>query len=316
MEKAKILFVFNPRAGKAKIRNKLCDMIDIFVKAGYEVTAYPTQEEGDATRAVRDKRDDYDLVVCSGGDGTLDEVVNGMVKCQKQIPIGYIPAGSTNDFAKSLGIPKNMVKAAEAIVNGRDYACDIGEMNGESFVYIAAFGLFTDVSYETSQEIKNILGHMAYILEGMKRLSSIKSYRLKITYQNKTAEEETEAEDRGWIDRAEVIEDEFIFGMVTNSISVGGFKRITGKYVELDDGEFEVTLIRKPSNPLELNAIIASLLNRRINTDHMYCFKTAGIIFESEEELSWTTDGEFGGCHKRVEINNQKRAVKIRIPEK
>lgn len=306
MEKEKILFVFNPRAGKAKIRNKLCDIIDIFVKAGYEVTVYPTQEEGDAVRAVRDKKEDYDLVVCSGGDGTLDEVVNGMMKCQKQVPIGYIPAGSTNDFGKSLGIPKNMQKAAEAIANGLDYACDIGEINGESFVYIAAFGLFTDVSYETSQEIKNVLGHMAYILEGMKRLSSIKSYRLKITYRNKSEEE-------GY--RDETIEDEFIFGMVTNSISVGGFKRITGKYVELDDGEFEVTLIRKPSSPLELNAIIAALLNRRINTDHMYCFKTAKIVFESEEEIPWTTDGEFGGCHKRVEIKNQKQAVKIRIPE-
>lgn len=316
MERAKILFVFNPRAGKAKIRSKLCDIIDIFVKAGYEVTAYPTQEEGDAVRIVRDKKEDYDLVVCSGGDGTLDEVVNGMMKCQKQVPIGYIPAGSTNDFAKSLGIPKNMEKAAGTIANGLDYACDIGEINGESFVYIAAFGLFTDVSYETSQKIKNVLGHMAYILEGMKRLSSIKSYRLKITYQNKTAKEGTEADGREWTDKEETIEDEFIFGMVTNSISVGGFKRITGKYVELDDGEFEVTLIRKPSNPLELNAIIAALLNRRINTDHMYCFKTAKIVFESEEEIPWTTDGEFGGCHKRVEIKNQKQAVKIRIPEK
>lgn len=312
MEKQKILFVFNPRSGKAKIKNKLCDIINIFVKAGYEVTVYPTQEEGDAVRAVRDKKEDYDLVVCSGGDGTLDEVVNGMMKCQKQIPIGYIPAGSTNDFAKSLGIPKNMVKAAESIAGGSDYACDIGEMNGESFVYIAAFGIFTDVSYETSQEIKNVLGHMAYILEGMKRLSSIKSYRLKITYQSREAEEGSQE----WAVKEETIEDEFIFGMVTNSISVGGFKRITGKYVELDDGEFEVTLIRRPSNPLELNAIIAALLNRRINTDHMYCFKTANIIFASDEEIPWTTDGEFGGCHKRVDIKNRNRAVKIRMLEK
>ena len=316
MEETRILFVFNPRAGKAKIKNKLCDIINIFAKAGYEITVYPTQKEGDAVRAVRDKKEDYDLVVCSGGDGTLDEVVNGMMKCQKQIPIGYIPAGSTNDFAKSLGIPKNMVKAAEAIANGRDYACDIGEINGESFVYIAAFGMFTDVSYETSQEIKNILGHMAYILEGMKRLSSIKSYRFKITYRNRTEKEDEEGNHREWTDKDEVIEDEFIFGMVTNSISVGGFKRITGKYVELDDGEFEVTLIRKPSNPLELNAIIAALLNRRINTDHMYCFKTEKIVLESEEEIPWTTDGEFGGCHKKVEITNRKQAVKIRIPEK
>ncbi len=308
----KILFVFNPRAGKAKIRNRLCDIIDVFVKAGYEVTVYPTQEEGDAIRAVRDKREDYDLLVCSGGDGTLDEAVSGMIKCRKQIPIGYIPAGSTNDFAKSLGIPKDMVKAAEVIAAGQDYACDIGAMNEECFVYIAAFGLFTDVSYETSQDVKNILGHMAYILEGMKRLPSVKSYKLKVNYKYK---KEGEDGSRKLYEEAE-LEDEFIFGMVTNSISVGGFKRITGKYVELDDGEFEVTLIRKPSNPLDINVIIAALLNRRINTEHMYCFKTPEIVFESAEEIPWTTDGEFGGNHKKVNIKNKKQAVKIRVPEK
>lgn len=303
MERPKILFVFNPRSGKAKIKNKLCDIIDIFVKAGYEVTVYPTQEEGDAIRAVRDKREDYALLVCSGGDGTLDEVVNGMIKCGKQIPIGYIPAGSTNDFARSLGIPKDMKRAAEMIVNGKDYACDIGAINEECFVYIAAFGIFTDVSYETSQNVKNVLGHMAYILEGMKRISSIKSYKMRVKYWQEANGQE------------KVIEDEFIFGMVTNSISVGGFRRITGKYVELDDGEFEVTLIRRPSNPLDINAIMASLLSRRINTDHMYCFKTAKITFESQEEIPWTTDGEFGGNHKVVDICNWKQAVEIRVGE-
>lgn len=293
-----MLFIFNPRAGKAKIKNKLCEIIDIFVKAGYEVTVYPTQEAGDAVRAVREKEDGYDILACSGGDGTLDEVVNGMVQCNKNIPIGYIPAGSTNDFAGSLGIPKDMIKAAQIVVDGSDYPCDIGAFNEESFVYIAAFGLFTDVSYETKQDIKNVLGHMAYILEGMKRLPSVKSYKLRISYEDA------------------VIEDEFIFGMVTNSISVGGFKRITGKYVELDDGVFEVTLIRKPTNPLELNLIIAALLNRNINNDYMYCFKTAEIAFEAPQEIPWTMDGEFGGSHKRVCIKNRKQAVTIRVPVK
>lgn len=326
METVKVLFVFNPRSGKAKIRNKLCDIIDMFTKAGYEVTVYPTQKEGDAIHAVRDKEEDYDLLVCSGGDGTLDEAVNGMIKCAKQIPIGYIPAGSTNDFAKSLGIPKDMLKAAKVIVNGRDYACDIGMMNEKCFVYIAAFGLFTDVSYETSQDIKNVLGHMAYILEGMKRLPAVKSYKLKVGYLKKEAEKEggkKEILHEGILEEEtlqegsvmEMIEDEFIFGMVTNSISVGGFKRITGKYVKLDDGEFEVTLIRKPANPLDINVIIAALVSKRINTDYMYCFKTSEIIFESEEEIPWTTDGEFGGNHQKVSIKNQKRAVRIRIPD-
>lgn len=298
MANQKMFFLFNPRAGKARIKNKLYEIIDIFVKAQYEVTVYPTQKEGDAMRVVRDMSDDYDILVCSGGDGTLDEVVNGMSRRNKKIPIGYIPAGSTNDFAGSIGIPKDMIKAAQIIVNGRNYACDIGEFNEETFVYIAAFGLFTEVSYETSQDVKNVLGHMAYILEGVKRLSSIKSYRMKVCYDDIE------------------LEDEFMFGMVTNSISVGGFKRITGKYVELDDGEFEVTLIKKPASLIELNMIVAALLNRNINTDYMYCFKTSKIIFESPIEISWTTDGEFGGDHKEVRIKNKKQAVQIRVPVK
>ncbi len=306
MEAKNILFVYNPRAGKAKIHSKLCDIIDIFAKAGCEITVYPTQQEGDAARAVMNKKKRYDLLVCSGGDGTLDETVNGMIKCSKRIPIGYIPAGSTNDFAMSLGLPKDMCRAAEVIVSGIDYPCDIGTFNENCFVYIAAFGLFTDVSYETSQAMKNVLGHMAYLLEGMKRISSIKSYNLKATYRS--SEQEADGGEEN------TIEDEFIYGMVTNSLSVGGFKRITGKYVELDDGEFEVTLIKKPSNPLEINMIIAALLNRRINTDYMYCFKTREITFEAEGEIPWTTDGEFGGNHKRVHIENMKQAVKIRVP--
>ena len=296
----KILFVFNPRAGKARIRNKLCDIIDIFTKAGYEVTVYPTQYEGDAVNVVRDKKKSYDLLVCSGGDGTLDEVVNGMIKSSKQIPIGYIPAGSTNDFAGSLGISKDMCKAARCIADGRDYACDIGTFNEECFVYIAAFGLFTDVSYETSQEIKNVLGHMAYILEGVKRLSAIRSYKLKVYYKEESGEDK-------------VIEDEFIFGMVTNSLSVGGFKRITGRNVELDDGKFEVTLVRKPMNLLDINMIRSSFLNRKIDMNYMYCFKVSEVVFEAEDEIAWTNDGEFGGNHSIVHIKNMKQAVKIRV---
>jgi len=334
VEAKKIFFVYNPRAGKAKIQSRLCDIIDIFAKAGCEITVYPTQKEGDAALAVRNKKKRYDLLVCSGGDGTLDEAVNGMIKSSKRIPIGYIPAGSTNDFAMSLGLPKDMCKAAEVIVSGRDYPCDIGTFNEACFVYIAAFGLFTDVSYETSQQIKNVLGHMAYLLEGVKRISSIKSYALKVRYressvpsvdgQQEGAQEEMQIKMPLDIEiplesqpekQEKTIEGDFIFGMVTNSLSVGGFKRITGKYVELDDGEFEVTLIKKPSNPLEINTILAALINRNINTDYMYCFKTREITFESEEAIPWTTDGEFGGSHRNVHIENMKRAVTIRVPE-
>ncbi len=296
MAHKKMLFIYNPKAGKGQIRNNLLDIIDIFVKGGYEVTAYPTQYAGDAIRAAEEDSARFDMVVCSGGDGTLDEVVTGLMRKEKRVPIGYIPAGSTNDFANSLYIPKNMKEAANAVVNGDRFLCDVGSFNENTFVYIAAFGLFTDVSYETEQEMKNLLGHMAYLLEGMKKLTNIKSYHMKITTEDT------------------VIEDDFLYGMITNSISVGGFKRITGKYVDLSDGVFEVTLIKRPSNPMELNQILTALVMKDIDTDQMYCFKTSYMRIESEEEVAWTLDGEFGGRHTDVVVRNQKQALSIMVP--
>ena len=297
--KKKMLFIYNPRAGKSQIRSNLLDMIDIFVKAGYEVTAYPTQAQGDGIKAVTERQIGYyDMIACSGGDGTLDEVVTGMMQCEKRLPIGYVPAGTTNDFAGSLGIPRSMEKAARVIVDGRSFRCDVGGFNENIFVYIAAFGLFTDVSYETRQDMKNVLGHMAYVLEGMRKLSKVRSYAMKVTSG----------------DRA--IEGDFIFGMITNSLSVGGFKKITGDNVKLDDGVFEVTLIRRPGNPVELNTIMAAMVNRNIDTDLMECFTASELQIESAEDIAWTLDGEFGGRHSRVEIQNYKQALEIRVPGK
>ena len=233
--KKKMLFVYNPKAGKAQIRNKLADILDIFAKEDYEVTIYPTQRAGEATQIVEQREEKYDLIVCSGGDGTLDEVVSGMMNSGRITPIGYIPAGSTNDFAQSHGLPKNMIRAAHIAVEGKDFACDVGRFNEETFVYVAAFGLFTNVTYETNQDMKNILGHMAYILQGVKSLSAIPSYPMKITHDD------------------QVIEEEFMLGMITNSVSVGGFKGITGKHIKLDDGVFEVTLIKRPKTIKALN---------------------------------------------------------------
>ena len=179
--------------------------------------------------------------MCSGGDGTLDEVVTAMARRKDPVPIGYIPTGTTNDFANSLHISKDLLEAADTAANGVPFPCDVGVFNDDYFVYIAAFGLFTDVSYETKQSVKNVLGHLAYVLEGTKRLFNIPSYHIKITHDGET------------------IEDDFVFGMVTNSRSVGGFKGIVGKEVIFDDGEFEVTLIKTPKNPIELNEIVASL---------------------------------------------------------
>jgi len=294
--KKKMLFVYNPKAGKERIRSNLLDIIDIFSRADYEVTVYPTQERGDAEKAVMERDEKFDIVACSGGDGTLDEVVNGMWKSGRNTPIGYVPAGSTNDFAVSLGIPSKMHESALSLVSGKPFACDVGIMNEETFVYIAAFGLFTDVSYLTRQEIKNAIGHMAYILEGAKRLSEIKSYHVKVTY------------DEG------VIEDDFVVGMVTNSTSVGGFKDITGKHVKLDDGVFEVTLVKLPDNMVDMSNLLASFINRDIDTEHMYCFKTKHVVFESDEKIAWTRDGEYGGDHNVVDIRNENKALTLIIP--
>lgn len=291
----KLLFIYNPKAGKAQIKGKLADILDVFAKAGYEMTVAPTQKRGDARELAAVRSPEYELVVCSGGDGTLDETVTGMMQSGFRTPIGYIPAGSTNDFGGSLALPKNMVRAAETIVQGRNFSCDIGSFNKDIFVYIAAFGLFTDVSYETGQDMKNVLGHMAYLLEGMKRLPAVRSFPMEVSWDGRT------------------VKDDFIFGMITNSISVGGFKNITGKNVKLNDGLFEVTLIKRPKNPVELNAIMISLLNRDIDTNAMHCFRTSELTFTSEKPVAWTLDGENGGSHTAVTIRNIHKGIDIRV---
>lgn len=294
----RLLFIYNPRAGKGLLGAKVSDIVDMFVKAGYEVVIYPTQAYQDAYRKIKQyDAKQYDLVVCGGGDGTLDEVVTGMMQREEQDPIGYIPTGTVNDFASSLQIPKDILKAADTAVNGELFACDVGRFNEDVFVYIAAFGIFTDVSYQTNQQMKNILGHLAYLLEGTKRIFSVPSYKIKVTH------------DEG------VIEDEFILGMVTNSRSVGGFRNMIGRNVTFDDGLFEVTLIKKPTNPIALQEIIAALLIEQVDTKHMYTFKTREIKFESLEQIPWTLDGEFGGDHDEVLIRNEQKKLRIMIPE-
>lgn len=294
----KLLFILNPHSGKGHVKGRLFGIIDIMVKAGYEVTAYPTQCRDDAQRKVREEAGDFDLVVCSGGDGTLDEVVTGMMQRQDRVPIGYIPAGSTNDFANSLKIPKDMLKAAAVAVQGRRFPVDVGDFNHDSFIYVAAFGLFTAVSYQTSQSLKNVLGHAAYILEGAKSLLDIPTYQMRVEHDD------------------EVIEGEFIYGMISNSISVGGFKNLTGKHVLLDDGVFEVTLIKAPKNPIEMNEIIINLTNRKDNSDLIYTFKTDELRIYPETTIPWTLDGEFGGEHRDVVIKNMHQAVEIMVKNK
>lgn len=292
-----MLFVYNPKAGRGQIHGALSKIIDVFVKAGFEVTIHPSQEFRDAYQKVLDYADGaYDMVACSGGDGTLDEVVTAMMKRNEKSVIGFIPAGSTNDFANSLKLPTNILEAANTVVNGQIFPCDVGKFNEGYFVYVAAFGLFTDVSYQTTQEAKNLLGHLAYVLEGAKRVFNVPSYKVRLTY------------DDG------IIEDEFILGMVTNSRSVGGFRQIIGKNVVFDDGVFEVTLVKTPKNAVELQETLMAVITRQIDSKHVLTFKSAHMEFESEGEVPWTLDGEDGGRHKNVVIQNLHRELKIMIP--
>lgn len=289
----RLLFIFNPRSGKGKIKNNLADIIDIMVKAGYEVTAYTTQCQGDAVEKARAEAANYDRIVCSGGDGTLDEVVTGVMTSGVKVPVGYIPAGSTNDFGNSLGIDKNMVHAAEIAANGKPFPCDIGKFNDDYFVYVAAFGLFTEVSYQTSQDLKNMLGHAAYILEGIKQIWDIPSFHMQVEYDGN------------------LLYDEFIYGMITNSMSVGGFKGIIPGDVGLNDGVFEVTLVKTPKNPIELNEILAFLTGIIKESNYVYSFQTSSIKLTCSDVVPWTLDGEYGGDHQVVSVVDCQQALEI-----
>lgn len=289
----RLLFIYNPFSGRKLIRSKLYDIVNIFAEAGYEIEIHPTQSHQDAMRMACECADRFDRIVCSGGDGTLDEVVTGVVQSGSKVPIGYIPAGSTNDFGNTLGIPKDMIKAAKIAVSDDLFECDYGKLNDAIFVYVAAFGLFTDTSYNTPQEMKNFWGHFAYVLEGMKTLHEISSYNMRL-----------ECSER-------IIQDRFIFGMVTNSASVGGFKGITGTDVDLSDGVFEVTLVRTPNNVVELNRIITALTTKKEDSDLVFSFKTDKLKCIFDEDVAWTIDGEYAGKNMLFDIENVQHGFTI-----
>lgn len=290
----RLLFIYNPKAGKGMIHGKVSALIDIFIDHGYLPTVYPTQSRGDATHRINEWVEDFDAIVCAGGDGTLDEVVEGVLRSGRDIPIGYIPTGSTNDFAGSLGIPKDMFKAAELAVSGHALPCDIGRLHdGKHFVYVAAFGALTEVSYETDQNWKNVFGHAAYVFEAIKRLGDIKTYSLRV-----------ETDDT-------VIEDEFIYGMVTNSDSVGGFKGVLGQDIELADGVFEITLVKKLQSFFDIPPVLTELGKPESEGDKYYYRLKAGRIklTSLDGEIAWTLDGEYGGSFEEIEITNEHKAI-------
>ena len=295
----KLLFIYNPHSGKEKIKSKLSDIIESFVAAQYEVTVYSTRGKEDATSIIMDccSRTEYDVVACSGGDGTLNEIICGVMQLEKRPAIGYIPSGTTNDFASSLRIHKDMYKAAETVSEGRIFPCDIGEINERFFTYVVGFGAFTEVSYETSQAAKNTLGRLAYILEGAKRLTSLKSYHIIIEYDGIT------------------IEDDFIYGMISNSESIGGFKLMGKREVSLNDGLFEIFMIRMPKNLIDLQSIINSLLMEKENEKYIFTASTSQVTLRANEPISLSVDGEFGGAYDTIHIKNYKHAVEFLVPE-
>lgn len=292
----KMLFIHNPRAGRGMIRQNIADIIDIFTRGGYDVMVHPTQGVGDATRTVQDYGESVDAIVCCGGDGTFDEVLNGVMVACPDMKIGYIPCGSTNDFAKSLSIPTDPIEAAQDIVVGDVYQCDVGQFNSKFFSYVAAFGMFTNVSYETDQNLKNTLGHFAYLLEAGKQMFNIPSYHLMVD-----------------IDGVKT-EGNYTVGMVTNSRLVGGMKNITGTKVDMNDGLFEVTLVRTPTNPLETHDIIVELTNLDTQiTSHSMVdkFKGRRIAIEAPDNIAWTLDGEYGDTVRNVLITDHNKELNL-----
>ncbi len=291
----KMMLIINPHSGKMQCKNYLFDMVDIFSRDGYEVTVFPTQKRQDATDMVINRANDFDLVACCGGDGTLNEVITGTVRLKNRPIIGYIPSGTTNDLATSLKLPKNMLDAAYNVIEGEPFGFDVGTFNDKYFAYIAAFGAFTDVSYSTSQQIKNYLGHLAYILQGIKQLGEIKSYRLTVEVDG------------------EIIEDDFLFGAVTNSTSVAGLVTLDPGRVKLNDGLFEVLLIKNPKNIFELQQIVSGLLMQNYGSKYITLSHASRVKFTSPIEIPWSLDGEYGGKHQDISINNLQGAVRLMV---
>lgn len=289
----KMLFVYNPAAGRGEVRDNLSEIIEMFCEQGYSVNVYATSRGGDARRCVTEYGKEYDLIVCCGGDGTLNEVTDGLMTIDDRPPCGYIPAGTTNDFAKSFMLPSDMVEAAKLIIDGAPFAYDIGEVNGDYFDYIAGFGAFTEVSYATTRMAKNIFGKLAYFLEGVKRLASVRKYDVEITIGE------------------EVIKEKVIYGMVTNSFSVAGFLSLYKEEAKLDDGLFEAFFIRAPKNPVELQAIISALFAGDVSCKHFIYRQVNEIKIVADEPLSWTIDGEYGGTFFETDIKNHQKAVRF-----
>ena len=289
-----LLFIYNLHAGKGLVKEKLVSILNIFTQAGYLVTAYPTQGKGAASELAAAQGSRFDRVVCCGGDGTLSETISGLMALDCPPVLGYLPAGTTNDFSRNLELPKGLEETTKVVAGGQIRPCDVGRFNKKNFIYVAAFGAFTEVSYDTPQSSKNMLGHLAYLLEAMTRLGSIKSYQLSIEHDGGT------------------LEGNFFYGMVSNTVSVGGFKGLPVEEVQLDDGLFEVVLVKQPKGLAELQSIVVSLLQQKpVPGGAVLTFHTSRLRVSCRESLPWTLDGEYGGCPRTAEIENCKQAIRL-----
>ena len=290
----KLLLILNPCSGKKKASHALADVVNVFNRGGYDVTVYITAARGDATKVVAQRAPEFDLVVCAGGDGTFNETISGLLAGGHDTPIGYLPAGSTNDFASSLHLSKNLVEAARDIVEGTPRRLDVGRFNDRYFSYVASFGAFTRASYATSQNVKNALGHLAYILSGIKELAYIRSRRLRFT-----------------LDDGRVLEDEYIFGAISNSTSVAGILTLSEDLVDMNDGVFELLLVRKPENLLELNDCVLALTTQDYHTPMLTFTSARRVEIEAPENMDWTLDGEREPGRTHCTATNLHDAIRI-----
>ena len=291
----KLLYIYNPAAGRKTAKASLSDVLEVFARQGYEITVHPTQARGDAAETARKLGPGCDRVVCCGGDGTLNETVRGVLALPEAVRpvLGYIPAGTTNDFSRTLELPKTVPELAETAGAGIPRAIDVGQAQDSLFTYVAAFGLFTDVSYSTPQANKNLLGHLAYVLEGAGRLANIPSYHMKVN-----------------ADGGREVEGDFIYGMVGNTVSVGGLVNLPRDKVRLDDGLFEVILIRQPKTPKDWQSILTALTTLEVTEDGAVTGFAAGeVTFACDVPVAWTVDGEFGGEQAVTTIHNKAQAI-------
>lgn len=291
----RILLIVNGGSGKMKVKQHMYDMLQILNEKYEDVVVRLTKYRMHATEIVKTTDlSQFDMVACCGGDGTLNEVINGVMESGQNCNIGYIPTGSTNDFANSIGIPVNIIDATNLICEGNAKQIDIGCFNNSKrFSYIASFGIFTAVSYNTQQAFKNAFGHLAYVLEGIKDIGNIKTYKIKTESEGKT------------------YEGEYIFGAVTNSTRMGGFAHLTNAEVDFSDGLLEVLLIKKPNNPNDLAKIMVAISNNNHICDMFNFFKTSKVEFDFEEPTVWALDGEACPTDNHVEITAENNAISI-----